>query len=133
MMWDHVMAYVQSLLIADAVLEPLFGTNVRKAGVSDLLIPSIEWTLLGDGESELWAPMLVQFDVWTSVAADARTAERRLRSLFHKDTSVTFDAYTVFTSYSDGADLATPDRANHVGRAVRFRFTPLREQYARPA
>jgi hypothetical protein len=132
MMWDLVMAHVQTLVLADATLSGIFGTNFRKAGVSDMLIPVIEWTLLSDVETELWAPMLVQFDLWTDVAADARIAERAMRGMFHQAASIPFDGYTFFTEYADGVDLATPSRANYTGRGIRFRMTPLRQQYALP-
>lgn len=132
-MWDHVMEYVKALVTVDPTLSGLFGTNFRKAGPAvDLAVPVIEWSLLGDTETELWAPMLVQFDCWTNTAADSRAAERRLRGLFMRNTSIVFDTYTMLTEYSDGADLAVPNRSGYVGRGVRFRMTPLRQQYARP-
>jgi hypothetical protein len=133
MMWDHVMEHVKTLITVDVTLTAIFQGKFRKAGVGEMSIPAIEWSLLGDTESELWAPMLVQFDCWTTKADDTRRAERRLRSLFHRPTSIRFDTYTMFSEYADGADLATPSRSNYTGRAVRFRFTPLRQQYALPA
>jgi hypothetical protein len=38
----------------------------------------------------------------------------------------------MFSEYADGVDLAVPDRSNYTGRGLRFRLTPLREQYAFP-
>lgn len=131
-MWDLVMEAVKTLITADATLSGIFGENYRQAGVSDITIPVIEWTLLGDTESELWAPMLVQFDCWTERAVSGRQAERRLRSLFHHDTSIVFDGYTMFAEYAGGTDLAKPNRSAFSGRAVRFQLTPLRQQYAQP-
>lgn len=133
MMWDQVMGAAKAIILADVTLSDIFGEGYRKAGVSDFLGPVMEWTLLSDTETELWAPMLVQFDCWTNTAEDARSAERRLRALFHHDTSIPFDGYTIFTEYAGGGDLATPNRAMFTGRAVRFQMTPLRQQYAQPA
>lgn len=132
MMWDHVMETVKDLITAHPVLSTMFGENFRRSGPTDQLVPVIEWTLLGDTESELWAPMLVQFDCWTDTAEDVRRAERLLRGMFHQQTSIIFDTYTMLTEYADGADLAVPNRAGYAGRGVRFRMTPLRQQYARP-
>jgi hypothetical protein len=133
MMWDVVMDAVKDVTAADPTLGPIFGGNYRKAGVSDLVVPVIEWTLLGDTETELWAPMLVQFDCWTHLAAEARSAERALRALFHSNTSTALGGFTLFTEYAGGGDLATPNRAGFTGRAVRFQMIPLRQQYAQPS
>lgn len=132
MMWDRVMAYVKDLIEADPALVPDFGTSFRKAGTSEFKVPSIEWHLLSDTENELWAPMLVQFDIWHSSAATVRRAELRFRALFHHGPSVEFDGYTVMSEYADGNDLATPTRSGFTGRGLRFRFEPLRQRYAAP-
>lgn len=133
MMWDHVMEHMRLVLLADPVLDEIFHGNYRKAGPSDLLNPVLEWTLLGDTETEVWAPMLVQFDMWTAKASDTRRAERRMRGMLHQGTSVLFDSYTMLSEYADGLDLATPNRSNFTGRGIRFRFSPLRQQFALPA
>ena len=133
MMWDKVMERVRTMILTDATLILLVGDAFRKAGPNDLVVPLIEWTLLGDTENELWAPMLVQFDCWAKTADDARKIERRLRVMFHQPVMMTLGDIKIFSEYSDGADLATPNRANFTGRAIRFRFSPLRQQYARPA
>lgn len=132
-MWDYVMQHVRQLIITDATLLEVFAGNYRKAGVGDLTTPLIEWTLIGDVETELWAPLIVQFDLWTKSADAARRGERRFRAMFHKDTSIVFDGYTMFSEYEGGTDLATPERSGFIGRALRFRFTPLRQQYAQPS
>lgn len=133
MIWDEVMERVKTVIITDALLSEIFGDGYRKAGVSDLKVPVIEWNLLGDTENELWEPMLVQFDVWTNKAEDNRKAERRLRSLFHRPTQIRLDGIMLMSEFNDASDLATPSRSGYTGRGVRFRFTPLRQQYAQPA
>ena len=132
-MWDEVMERVRVLILADTALSAVIGQAYRKAGSGDLQIPGMEWNLLSDVLTELWAPMLVQFDIWTTTAANNRRAERRLRSLLHRPLPLQLDDVLMFTVFVDGNDLATPNRANFVGRGVRFRFTPLRQQYALPA
>lgn len=133
MIWDEVMARVRVKITTDPVLFAIFGDSYRKAApANDLIVPVIEWNLLGNTETELWEPMLLQFDLWTNDAALNRRAERRLRSMFSSHTNqIDLDGFTMLTEYSDGADLAAPTRSGYVGRGVRFRFIPLRQQYAR--
>lgn len=133
MIWDDVMERVKTVILADLVLSGIFGENYRKAGVGDLKVPVIEWNLLGNTENELWEPMLVQFDIWTNAAQENRNAERRLRTMFHRPTQFQLEDITMFTEFNDASDLATPNRAGFTGRGIRFRFTPLRQQYALPA
>jgi len=130
MMWDAVMERVRALILNDNGLATIFGDNYRMAGTGALQCPGLEWSLLGDTEGELWAPMLVQFDCFTYEAAATRESERRLRSLLHQNLPITIDGITLFAQYTEGSMLSTPDRSGIVGRAVRFRLTPLRAQYA---
>jgi hypothetical protein len=130
MMWDHVMERIVTLILADPVLAGIFGDHLRMAGSGKSSVPSIEYTLITDTEGELWTPISIQFDLWTTSAVDSRTAERKLRGLLHHDLPQSIDGLTLWTTYTDGSPLATPDRSNFVGRALRFHFTPLREQYA---
>lgn len=131
MMWDRIMTFVVAEILDNEILAGIFGTSVRQAPTSgEMVVPGIEWSLIGDTENELWAPMIVQFDIWCESAVDSRTAERQLRSLYHRDLQRTIGTFTMFTQYSDGETLEVPDRANYSGRAIRFQLTPLREQYA---
>lgn len=131
MMWDRVMARVIVVIQTDLVLSTIFGDHVRMATASgDQIVPGLEYTLVGNTEGELWEPIVIQFDLWTLTAADQRDAERRMRQLFHKDLPQTIDTVRLWTVYTDGTMLATPDRSTYLGRALRFQFTPLREQYA---
>lgn len=131
MMWDRIMELVVAEIAADTVLSAIFGDHIRQAPSSgDMVIPGIEWTLIGDTENELWAPMIIQFDLWLSSAESMRQAERRLRQLYHRDVPRAIGDFQMWTTYSDGTILAVPDRANYSGRALRFQMTPLREQYA---
>ena len=86
--------------------------------------------LVADGENEQWAPCTLQWNLWTADLASNVAAERALRRLFTADLPVNLGTvYTVSSEYVDGDVLATPDRDGYFGRAVRFRHTPLREQY----
>jgi hypothetical protein len=130
MMWDHVMVRVTALMLADDILIALVGANVRMAGTGDHKVPLIEWSHIGDTQNELWAPISIQFDIWAHTMDDMRAIERRLHQLFNKDLPIDVGGLRMFSVYNDGSMLATPDRSNYEGRAVRFHFTPLREKYA---
>lgn len=129
MMWDQVLLRLVDLIKTDQTLHGIFGDNSRMAGTGKLEIPSIEWSLVGDSETELWAPCIIQFDLWHTLPAKIVEAERRLRILFHTSLPATFDGLTMWCEYIDGDILASPDRNNFAGRAVRFKFTPLRSKY----
>ena len=130
MMWDHVMVRVLAVIKGDTELASIFGDHIRMTGTGAQQTPGLEYMLIADSENELWAPAIFQFDLWTTSAVTARDAERRLRHLFHKDIPQEIGGLMLWTVYTDGSMLATPDRSNYTGRALRFTFTPLREQYA---
>jgi hypothetical protein len=130
MMWDEVMTRVVAAIRDDSLLMETFEGNLRRGGAGEQQVPGIEWHLLGDTEGELWAPILIQFDLWTNTQEQATIGERRLRSMFHQDVPVMLDDIRLWMYYSDGQELATPERSGFNGRALRFRFTPLRRQYA---
>lgn len=133
-MWPDVMERVLAQLKANDTLSTTFGENFRMAAAgSKLEIPCCEYTILTDTNSELWEPMLVQIDLWTHKAQDNRNAERIVRSLLNQRTSVQWDGVTLIAEYMDGAFLAVPDRAGFIGRGLRFRFLPLKQQYSQPA
>lgn len=131
MIWDDLIERIYAIIDADTVLKGLYGDAMRMAGTAEHSIPSLEWTLITDRESELWAPHVIQFDQWSFNLEDVVTSERRLRALFHQDLPVLLGGdLLVWAEYQDGTVLAAPDRNGFAGRAVRFRFTPLRERYA---
>lgn len=133
LMWERVMKRVLAVINADVVLQEIYDGHVRMMGSGTLQVPGLEWLLVSDVEEELWAPIIVQFDQWTPTASLVRASEFRLRALFHCELPIVLGGDMVMWSqYSDGSQLATPDRAGFVGRASRFQFTPLRRQYAFP-
>lgn len=132
MMWDTVMGWVIGIIRSDLVFQEIYSGAIRMAGTGKQQVPGLEWHLIGDTEGELWAPVIVQFDQWATDMAVIRRSEARLRSFFHRDLPMDIGGTRMWTQYEDGAMLATPDRSGFMGRALRFRFTPLRQQYALP-
>ncbi len=134
MMWDEVMQRVLNEILADPIMSSIYGTSVAAATSSAKQIaPTLEWMLISDIEQELWAPMIVQFDQFTKNPASLRLSEFRLRSLYHRDTPVVLTDIQMWTQYFDGNTIEVPDRSGFYGRSIRFRFTPLRRQYALPS
>lgn len=130
MMWDEVLERAFELIQNDSVLTEIFGPAMRMAGSGAQQVPGLEYHLIGDTEGELWAPMIVQFDVWSEDMTVVTRAERRLRVMFHKDLPSTLGGLTMWMQFTDGQVLASPERSGFNGRAIRFTLTPLRRQYA---
>jgi len=128
MRWDHVGKAIADAAAADLTLIGIYAGSIRmNAGAQDFLVPGLEWSMISDGASELWEPCIVQWDQWTLTLPDLQASERALRKLFDHDLPITLGGVFMFSEFTDGADLTSPDRAGHYGRAVRFRYTPIRD------
>src|SRR5690349_3733284 len=128
MMWDQILQRVAATCEANPTLAGLYGMHMRHATEGGQVhVPSLDWMVVADSETELWAPCLVQFDQWTRSMSDLAASERVLRHLFHRDVPGDFAGIQCFFQYEDGSLLASPERNGFCGRAIRFRLTPLRE------
>lgn len=129
MRWDDVLQVVGAAAAADLVLGSLYGGAIRQAGSEAYVTPSLDYTLIGDSEEELWAPHIVQFDQWCPTQAQLILSERALRRLFHRDIPVTYGGVGMWANIEEGMPLSAPDRDGVHARALRFKFSPLRERY----
>lgn len=133
MMWDRVIEAARAAIQADPNLSQIFGEAVRMAAASatpfNPKTPVLEYSLIGNTETEIWEPSIIQFDIWTPDVDRMIAAERALRRLFTPALPRAYGAVYMWTEYIDGAVLATPDRNGFYGRGLRFRFSPLRERY----
>lgn len=133
MMWDRIIEALRTVILADAVLAPIYGDRVRMASASATPfvpdVPILEYSVIGDVERDQWAPTIIQFDQWAPDVEVAVESERRLRRIFNPELPQHFAGLYMWAQYVDGTVLATPDRNGFAGRAVRFRFTPLRERH----
>lgn len=132
MRWDDVLTAVTGAVVDDPTLSGIYGEAIRQRGAVLHAIPSLEIWLVTDAETELWEPVVLQFDQRTETQADLISSERRLRSLFSRDFPVTLDGIVLYCEYIDGADLTAPTDENTNARAVRFSFQALREALQRP-
>lgn len=132
MMWDYIIEQVVALLRLDPVMQDIYGENIRMAATGEQQVPGLQISLLGDVEQELWTPILIQFDQFIPVSdsTNLKRSEHRLRGLFQQDLPTILGEVQAWMRYEDGTTLSVPDRSGILGRAVRFRLTPLRLQYA---
>lgn len=136
MMWDRVIVRLLEQLESDPKIVELFGDRIRMTGSGEAPTPAasiLELMLIADSERETDAPCVIQFDVWAPKMEITAAGERRLRQLFNQPLPVDYGEGPMWAQYLDGTTLASPNRDGFSGRASRFRFTPLRERYARLA
>ncbi len=133
MMWDRVIEACRTVILEDGILAGIYADRVRMATSSGTPFnpktPVLEYSVIGDVERDQWAPVILQFDQWSPDVETAVASERRLRRIFNPELPQEFAGLFMWAQYVDGTILATPDRNGFVGRAVRFRFTPLRERH----
>jgi hypothetical protein len=129
MKWRDVMGAVISTVEDDEGIDAIYGDEIRLGGSPDFAVPSLQYHLVADGETELFSTVVLQFDQWCATLADLTASELRLTRLFHRDLPENFAGLVMWAQYVDGESLAVPDRDGYFARAVRFRFTPLRDLY----
>lgn len=130
MRWDAVAIAIGQAAANDATLLEIYGAaNIRqKAAAQDHLTPGLGFWLVTDAGTELWEPQIWQWDQWCDTWEDLVASERALRKLFDHDLEVTIQGVYMFSVFTEGAELTDdPDRAGFYGRAVRFRYSPIRE------
>lgn len=133
MRWHDVLWIIGIETQADPTLLEIYGADMRMSGTQEHKVPSLEWMVVSDSGSELWEPCTIQFSQWTRDLESLVLSEAALRAIFDQALPVTFtdpsggrDLVT-WCEFTDGASLTAPDRTNYVGRALRIRFTPLRD------
>lgn len=135
MRWDDIVVAIPSVAAADPVLASIYGEQIRAAGTAAWQVPSLEYQLIIDTlQPEIWVPHLVQWDQWVQTHAQLVASERALRNLFDQNFPVWLGGVYMWTVFTEGADLVdNPDRWNFRGRTIRFRYTPIMEEYVVPA
>jgi hypothetical protein len=128
--WYRVEPVIAAALAADGVIEGIFGGCVRKAGVHNWSVPCVEYDTISGVETELWAPQVIQFNVYTESMGDLRTAERQIRRLFEQELPVRIGGVYMWAMYIDAANLEGPERQGYYARGLRFEFSPLRDRLA---
>jgi hypothetical protein len=130
MRWPELLREIAAVAAADTDLISVYGTKIRQAGSVDHAVPSLEFMLIADTEEQQWNPHTIQWDQWCATQAELIVSERALQRLFNQDVPVVFGDIMMWAYFLEGAELATPDRDGFHGRALRFRYAPIRERYA---
>lgn len=129
MNWDLVIKGLLDELAAQPTLSAIFGEDIFLGGEQEHVVPSIQAHNLADTETELWAPVTVQFDFFHAELSKVITAENFVRVRYRAPLPIPIGNLTCFVQFEGGADLETPTRDRYFGRAIRFTFTPLKAAY----
>lgn len=128
MRWDAVLKAMVDRAAADSALSGIYGDAIRKQGTHPFTVPSLDYSLVTIGQSEIWEPHIIQFSQWTKSLNDSAVSDRRLRRLFDHDNMVVIEGVTMWSVYEDGGDLTGPETEGYYGLAARYRLTPIREK-----
>ena len=130
MRWDHVVEATLQAVESDPILSALFGNHVYRSGDRDFAVPSLDWTLFSDVETDRFNPLRILWDVFTRADEDQISAERALRRLFHRDLPVVISGVRMWAEYAGRVEIqGLPDGIR--GSATDFVFTPIRSRYLR--
>ena len=129
MRWYAVARAIAAAAAADTVLAAIYGEAIRMSAMAqDHIVPSLEYQIVTDTADELWEPVIIQWDQWLADFQDLVDSERALRKLFDQDLPVEIGGVYMWSVFTEGAELVdAPDRAAFYGRALRFRYSPIRE------
>lgn len=135
MRWDFVMEHWSARLLADAALisvmdsaDFIFPAQASRA----VRIPSIEYSIVGDREEELFNPITFQADFWMRGMKKAAQVERRIRVLTHSDNSQILGGERMWLRYLDSQELDFPSEPGVTHKVLQFLAEPLRELYVAP-
>lgn len=131
MRWDDVLLVTSEAVMADITLVGIYGDNVRLKGSQVHTVPGLEYTLISDVETELFEPVVIQWDQYAPTLEDLISGERALRRLFDQELQVSIGGVPMFCEFIDGVELEAPSGDNCYARAVRFSFHPIREALQR--
>ncbi len=131
MRWPDVLLAITTAAAADPVLDGIYGESIRQKGQQKLQIPSLEYMLISDTESEVFEPIVVQWDQFALNPADLIASESALRTLFDHELGVVIEGVSLLCQFIDGSILETPSGDNYYARAIRFEFELVRSSLER--
>lgn len=130
MRWDNVVgAALTALRGSTSLTSVVAASDVVMNGERAFKVPSIEWTLINDGQGELFETLLVQFDIWTRDVDDIVTAETAMRDTLHAETWRTLGGIKMRSQYAGGRNLVGPEDGV-LGRSLDFEFESFHERFA---
>ena len=127
MRWDFVVIEWADRLAGDAAFMSLCQGNWRVASASTpVKIPSVEYLMTGDTESENFNAIRVQVDIFARGIRNAGLIEKRVRLLTHRDVGQVLGGERMWLQYQDARTVDFPSDPGVIHRIVDFQFTPLR-------
>jgi len=127
--WDLVLAGFAADLAATAEIMAAVGDAVYQGGEVPHRVPSVVIRMLGDAESELWAPVTLQVDIFHKSFTTVRALENIVRRRYHAPLPIPIGGLNCWAQFTGGSSTTLPERDGYTGRALRFTFTPLRAAY----
>jgi hypothetical protein len=133
MRWDYFIEFWTARLLADPALVSVMGSAsgwiYPAQSARPVTVPSVEYTLITDTESELFNPIGIQVDLWARGIKKAAQIERRIRVLTHGDTGQDLGGERVWMRYRDARTLDYPSDAGVIHRTLDFEFEAVRGKY----
>jgi hypothetical protein len=132
MRWDYFIEFWTARLLADPALVSVMGRAAfiyPAQSARAVIVPSIEYTLISDTESELFNPIGIQVDLWAKGIKKAAQVERRIRVLTNGDVGQDLGGERVWMQYRDARTLDYPKDAEVIHRTLDFEFEAVRGKY----
>lgn len=127
MRWDFVITEWADRLAADEVFMSRCQGNFRAANATTpVKVPSVEYLMTGDIESENFNPIQVQVDIFARGMREAGLIEKKVRLLTHHDVGQVLGGERMWLQYQDARTVDFPSDPGVIHRIVDFQFTPLR-------
>lgn len=134
MRWDDLVERWTARLLADPALLAALGGNHLYPGQASrpVKIPSVEYLIVGDRETELFDAIRLQVDIFARGLRKAATIERRIRILTHRDVAQDLDGERGWMRYVDSRSVGFPSDPGVVHRILDFDVAMIREMYLTP-
>lgn len=131
MRWDTVVDAWLGLVTPDTDVRSVLGQSPEfyMVGERERAVPSLEYSLIANTESEIWEISDVQLDYFTRSIEDLVKLEKALRGLLHHDLSITVSGIELWSELTGGRPLQGPSDGV-LSRSLDFRLTYLRSKYA---
>jgi hypothetical protein len=140
MMWHVFVPAWVALLEADPELTAALGLDddgeipiYRASAARKHRVPSIEYIMPDDRETELFNPVIFQVDYW-AYERHAALIERRIRRLTHRDVARRFEVNEyetlyMWTRFIRAVEHEYPAEQGVVYKSLDFQFEPLRARF----
>lgn len=131
MRWDVVVDAWLGLVTSDTDVQSVLGEYPEfwMAGDREHEVPSLEYSLISNGEGELWEVSDIQLDLFTRSIADLVELEKALRRLLHHDLPIEVSTGPMWSQFRGSRGLSGPSDGV-LRRGLDFRLTYLRDRYS---